>query len=151
MSSRSRTRSADRGIGSIVDEFTAFEGPYAPRMLRALLLLSRWIAAAHDRWRNQVARRRPLSAEVDLLRERLAKVEAENDLLRARLRRLGPRHRPRYRPWERLSILCHQARHGLSLRATARAFVVLIQTLVTWHREVTGGAARLVNARRPLN
>ena len=49
-------------------------------MLRALLLIARWIGLAHDRWRAQVARRRPLAAEVNFLYERIDKLKAENDL-----------------------------------------------------------------------
>ena len=74
-------------------------------MLRALLLITRWIGLAHDRWKVQIARRRPLAAEVDFLHERMEKLRAENDLLRARLKRLPARRRPRYRPVERLDIL----------------------------------------------
>lgn len=32
-------------------------------MLRTLLLIARWIGLAHDRWRERVARSRPLAAE----------------------------------------------------------------------------------------
>src|SRR5512139_2649579 len=99
-------------------------------MLRALLLIHRWIAIAHDRWRAQVARRHPLSARIDELEERVRRLQQENELLRARLRRVPLRRRPRYRRWERLLILVHQARYGLSLRATARAFVLSAQTIV---------------------
>ncbi len=120
-------------------------------MTRALLLIARWIAAAHDLWRAEVARHRPLHAEIDALREALQCLREENELLRARLRRLDPCRRPRYRPFERLRILWHQARHGLSVRATARAFVLSAQTVVNWHREVASGRARLVQARRPGN
>jgi transposase InsO family protein len=45
----------------------------------------------------------------------------------------------------------HQARHGLSVRATARAFVVSVQTVVNWRREVLEGRVRFVQARRPVN
>jgi hypothetical protein len=64
-------------------------------MVRALLLVARWIAAAHDRWRARVARRRPLAAEIDVLQETVERQRAELELLRARLRRLPVRRRPR--------------------------------------------------------
>ena len=34
-------------------------------MTRAILLIARWIAVAHDRWRAGVVRRRPLRAQID--------------------------------------------------------------------------------------
>jgi len=118
-------------------------------MLRALLVVARAIALAHDRFRTALSR--PLAAGIDALRERIARLEAENALLRARLERLHPRRRPRYRPWERLAILWHRARYGLSMRATAKAFVVSVQTIVHWSAEVAHGRARLVQAARPVN
>src|SRR5687768_15550379 len=99
-------------------------------MVQGLLLIARWIAAAHDRWCAATATRRPLHVELAVLKQRHEKLRAENELLRARIGRLEPRRRPHYRPWERLSILWHQARHEMSLAATARAFMVSIQTLL---------------------
>ena len=103
-------------------------------MVKALLLIARWISQAHDRWCAETATRRPLAVEVAVLKERVERLRAENDLLRARLGRIDPRRRPHYRPWERLSILWHQARYRLSLLATAKAFMVSFQTLVNWRR-----------------
>jgi putative transposase len=120
-------------------------------MLRALVLVARGIGAAHDRWRVAVARARPLSVEIAVLRGRTERLREENDLLRARLRRLEPHRRPHYRPWERLQILWHQPRHRLSLEATARAFVVSVQTLLNWKKDIASAAARIVRARRPVN
>jgi hypothetical protein len=109
-------------------------------MHRAVLLVSDWIASAHDRWRTEAARRTPLSARIDELQERVRRLTQENELLRGRLLRVSLRRRPRYRRWDRLLILIHQARYGLSLRATARAFVVAAQTIVK-------SALRLVTSR----
>jgi transposase-like protein len=95
--------------------------------------------------------RRPLGAEILALRERLAMVQAENDLLRARLGRMEPHHRPRYAPWERLRILLHRARYGLSVESTARAFFVTDHTVMNWLREVRGDVSRLVRSRKPIN
>ena len=90
--------------------------PPIPRAARRDALLSspcfapcssihRWIAIVHDHWRAEVARRRPLSARIDELEERVRRLQQENELLRARLRRVPLRQRPRYRGWERLLIL----------------------------------------------
>src|SRR5262245_52748052 len=120
-------------------------------MLRALARVADWISRAHDGWLAVVARVRPLHAEHAALRARFDRLREENDLLRARLRRLAPHRRPHYRPWERLRILWHQTRHRLSLEATARAFVVSVQTLVNWKNDVASARGRLVRTRRPLN
>jgi putative transposase len=103
-------------------------------MHEALLVIARAIALAHDHWRSAIGRRRPLSGRISNLEERVRRLEAENDLLRARFRRLPPRRRPRYLPHERLEILWHAARHGLSVAATARTFCITRQTVTTWRR-----------------
>jgi putative transposase len=125
---------------------------YTSRMtIRALLLIARWIGLAHDRWRESVARRRPLAAEVDALRERIEKLRAENELLRARLRRLDPHRRPHFRPWERLQILAHRARYSMSVEATANTFVLARNSVLNWMKDVENGVTRLVHAREPVN
>ncbi len=120
-------------------------------MVRALLLVAREIALANEQWLAQFVRRRPLVAENAALRGTVERQRAQLDLLRARLLRLHPRRRPRYRPWERLAILWHRARYGLSVSAPARAFVLSVQTVVNWNREVESGRARLIQARSPVN
>jgi transposase-like protein len=100
-----------------------------------------WLASA----------RRPLASEIAALHERLAKVQGENDLLRSRLERIDPQRRPRYAPWERLRILLHRARYGLSVESTARTFLVSGQTVLNWLDEVERGAARLIQSREPMN
>jgi len=95
--------------------------------------------------------RRPLGKEAALLRARCERLLAENELLRARLLRLPPHARPRYRPWHRLAILWHRARYGMSTEAVARAFVISVQTLRNWLEEVGHGVERLVRTRRPAN
>jgi putative transposase len=120
-------------------------------MVRVLLLVAREIALAHDRWLAGLAGRRPLAAENAALRETVERQRAQIELLRARLLRLHPRRRPRYRPWERLAILWHRARYGLSVSATARTFVLSVQTIINWNREVESGRARVVQGKRPVN
>jgi len=120
-------------------------------MTRALLLVAKWIAQAHDRWRDSAARRRPLAAEVDALREKIEKLRAENDLLRARLRRLDPHRRPHFRPWERLQILAHRLRYSMSIKATAKSFVLARQSVVNWIRDAERGIVRVVHTREPIN
>ena len=88
-------------------------------MYEALILIARSIALAHDRWRTDVGRRRPLSGKIAVLEERAERLEAENTLLRARLLRVPARRRPHYRPHERLEILWHAARYRMSVTRTA--------------------------------
>lgn len=118
-------------------------------MNRALVLIAGWVGQGVALALSSL--RRLPAAEIIALRERVEKLCAENELLRSRLRHLDSRARPHYRPWERLSVLMHRARYGMSLEATARAFVVTVQTLVNWTRDVEAGVTRVVRARRPLN
>jgi hypothetical protein len=118
-------------------------------MIRPLFLIARRIAAAHDRWSAATATRRPLAVEVAVLKQRVERLRAENELLRARLGRIDPRRRPHYRPWERLSILWHQARYRMSLAATAKAFMLSFQALVNWRRDAAHIERTLVDGRTP--
>ena len=99
-------------------------------MHKALILIARAIALAHDHWRRSVGRRLSLSGHVAVLEERVRRLEAESALLRARLGRVPARRRPRYRAHERLEILWHAARYRLSVTATARVFAVTRQTVI---------------------
>ena len=120
-------------------------------MIRALLLVAQWIGSAHDRWRRSGARRRPLAAEADAPRDRIEKLRSGNGLLRTRLRRLDPHRRPHFRPWERLEILAHRVRYGMSIETTARAFVLAHQSIVNWIRDSERAIVRLVRSREPVN
>mgnify|MGYP001820843688 CR=1 FL=1 len=103
-------------------------------MHHALLLVAAAIARAYDAWLLRLGRRRTRAGRVARLEERVARLEAENDLLRTRFLRIPGRRRPHYRKHERLAILWHARRHGLSVRRTAHAFVLSVPTVVTWHR-----------------
>ena len=120
-------------------------------MLKAILVISRAIAVAHDRWRTRVAPRRPMLVEISVLRERVECIREENDLLRARLRRVPSRQRPHYQRHERLAILAHAARYGLSVKATARALFVSVPSILRWRRDVEAGVDRVVQSRPPAN
>ena len=106
-------------------------------MHQALLLVATAIARAHDAWLLSLGRRAAgLAGRVTHLENQVARLEAENTLLRSRFDRLRASRRPHYRPHERLHILWHAARYGLSLERTASAFLVTRQTLINW-RAVT--------------
>src|SRR5262245_56356062 len=106
--------------------------PMRATMIKALLAVGRVIAVAHDRWRARATPRRPMLVELAVARERIARLENELRLLRGRFSRLHPRRRPHYTAPERLDVLWHAARHGLSVVTTARAFIVSRQTVVHW-------------------
>ena len=120
-------------------------------MIQTLLLISRWIGQAHDLWRARFGRLRPLAAEIDLLHEQLEQLRRENEILRTRLLRLPPRRRPRFRPWQRLQILLHASRYGLSTRATAKTFLITVQTLTNWRKDAARGLKDLIRTREPMN
>lgn len=133
----------------VVSRREQFERKVGQPMNRALLLVAGWIGRATALW--LLSSRRPLTSEVVALRERLEKFRSENELLRARLERIDPHRRPRYSPEERLRILLHRARYGLSIESVARAFLITSTTIVNWMGEVESGIVRIVHARKPLN
>ena len=102
----------------------------------ALILIARAISFAHDRWRECMGRRRALSGTIAMLEERIARLESESALLRARFLRVPGRCRPHYRRSERLDILWHAARYGLSIEQTAHTFVLSVQTILNWRRVI---------------
>jgi len=103
-------------------------------MHEALILIARAIALAHDHWRHTIGRRRLLSGKIAVLEKQVQRLRAENALLRARWSRVPARRRPHYRRNERLDILWHAARYRMSVTATALAFGLTRQTIITWRR-----------------
>ena len=119
-------------------------------MHEALIVIARAISFAHDRWRLTIGRRRPLSGRIGILEERVRRLEVESTLRRTRLRRLPARRRPHYRRHERLEILWHAARFGLSIATTAAAFAVTEQTILNWRRDLEKQSPLLVPPLRGL-
>ncbi len=120
-------------------------------MLQVLLVVARAIALGADRWRTRVANRRPILVEISVLRERLDAALEQNALLRARLGRVPHRRRPQYRRHERLAILHHAARFGLSVEKTARAFVVSVSAIMGWRRDARSEKPARVSTKPPAN
>ena len=120
-------------------------------MHQALLLIAAAIAHAHDLWRHRVGRRRSLSGKIAALEERVTRLEAESALLRARFLRVPGRRRPHYRRHERLEILWHAARFGLSIATTAAAFAVTEQTILNWRRVMSRNDPHLLPPLRGLS
>ncbi|MCC6741777.1 MAG: DDE-type integrase/transposase/recombinase [Planctomycetia bacterium] len=116
------------------------------RILPALLSFARLLC---DATAVAAARARGLRAEVVELEAKLGRVTAERDLLLARFGRVAPIHRPRYKPFERFRILWHKARHRLSLKRTATAFLIGTTTLSTWLRAARAGLTRLFLPAKP--
>ena len=119
-------------------------------MHEVLIFIARAIAHAHDRWRLTIGRRRSLSGKIAVLEERVTRLEAESALLRARFLRMPGRRRPHYRRHERLDILWHAARYGLSIEQTAHAFVLSVQTILNWRRVMRRKDPHLVPPLRGL-
>ena len=124
---------------------------YARDMLQVLLVVARAIALGADRWRTRVASRRPMLVEISVLREHLDAALEQNALLRARLDRVPHRRRPQYRRHERLAILYHAARFGLSIEKTARAFVVSVSAVMGWRRDARSEKPSRVSTKPPAN
>ena len=45
-------------------------------MVQALLMIARWIAVAHDRWRSSLADASPRDVEIAVLKERLERLRS---------------------------------------------------------------------------
>ena len=124
---------------------------YSSDMLQAILAVSRVIAVATNRWRLRAADRHPMRVEISVLKEKVEALREQNDLLRARLGRIPPRHRPHYRRHERLAILAHAARYGLSVEKAARAFVVTVGAILGWKRDARSDQPIRVQPKPPVN
>lgn len=79
-----------------------------------------------------------LAADAQVRQGTLALLALEFVLLHARFARLGPDHRPHYRPDERFAILEHQRRFRLPCRFTARLFLLAHGTLSAWRAAIGG-------------
>ena len=119
-------------------------------MHEAPLLVAQAIWLAHDHWRRGASRHGPLSGKIAMLEERVARLETETGLMRSRLLRVPGRRRPHYRRHERMDILWHAARYGLSVERTARAFVLTPQTILNWRRVMHRKAPHLLPPLRGL-
>src|SRR5262245_52584170 len=115
------------------------------RWARALLAAASILARVEG---IVLERRRPSERLLHALEQDIRRLQAENELLRKRLRRLPGRRRPRYRAWERLRILWHWKRYRLSLRRTAKSFVVSKGTLLRWIEVLKKPGQCLVAGRR---
>src|SRR5258708_5731380 len=88
-------------------------------MSRILLLVAGWVGRGVAFRLSTL--RRPKVAEILALRERIDRLRAENEILRSRLLKIESYRRPHFQPWQRLAILWHRARYGMSLDATAQS------------------------------
>lgn len=118
-------------------------------MNRILLLVAGWVGRGVALRLSML--RHPKTAEILALRERLDRLRAENDLLRSRLLKIKSYSRPHFQPWQRLAILWHRTRYGLSLEATAQAFVISRQAILNWMRDIRRPSPMLVRSKKPLN
>jgi putative transposase len=119
-------------------------------MIKALLAAAHLIGVAVNKWRTKAVRRHPLAVEISVLKEKLEAAREQNDILRARMRRLDPRRRGHYRAHERLAILLHGERHGLSVSKLAAAFVVSVGAILGWRRDARSEKPSRVSPKTPI-
>lgn len=115
--------------------------------VRAILLIAQWLRAA-DLIEALCPTRRGLL--VTSLLRLLSRKDREIFLLRKRLSRIPAANRSRFRPSERIEILEHGERHGMSTRRLARFFLVDPETIARWKRAVDRGRTALVTTLGPL-
>ena len=118
-------------------------------MNRILLVVAGWVGRGGALL--LLSLRSPKVAEIPALRERIERLRAENELLRSRLLKIESYRRPHFQPWQRLAILWHRSRNGMSLEATAQVFVISRQAILNWMKDIHSNVPRLVQARAPLN
>ena len=100
---------------------------------------------------EQCDRRFSLRTQIDRLEREVAQLREELRLKDARLERVPPKHRPHYRPIERLEILELRAARGWNLAATAKAFLVTTATIASWMRRLADeGEAGLLQFDDPI-
>jgi transposase InsO family protein len=116
--------------------------------VRLVLELAKLFTSIDD---QLLQRRSGVRAELGAANQSIRRLQVENELLRARLRRIEPTKRPRFKPWERLTILLHRVRYRLSLRDVARTFVLTVETVSRWIQDVERDAEKVVKARVPVN
>ena len=93
-----------------------------------------------------------LAAEVERLDSEVVLVREEIRLKDARMGRLAPSQRPRYRATERMAILELRAARGWSLQQTAEVFLVTAETISSWVKRLDEqGLDALVRLSEPVN
>ena len=102
---------------------------------RELLALSLGLLLAKVRETTDPVHR--LMARVKELELQLAQARDEADILRARLERLEPRRRRHYSPRQRFLILLFMKTYVMSLKETARRFLVSAQTVARWMKDAS--------------
>ena len=80
------------------------------------------IVAARGWATNSINARVRLSAENDQLKQEIELLREELRIKDARMARIPPKHRPHYRPTERMAILEFKAACGWTVAQTAREF-----------------------------
>jgi putative transposase len=114
---------------------------FDPRALGALLkareLLALSLGLLLAKVRENTDPVRLLMARVKELEILLAQARDEADIVRARLERLEPRKRRHYSPRQRFLTLLFMKTYVLSLKETARRFLVSAQTVARWMKEAS--------------
>ena len=128
-----------------------------PRKVRAAMLqvisLAHYAAVYTRGWAADSTNQRVrLRAENERLRQEVALLREELRVKDSRMARIEPRHRPHYRPVDRMAILELKAARGWSLEQTAKAFLVTAATVASWMKRLDeDGPDALVQLPVPVN
>jgi len=101
-------------------------------ILRAIALARMAFCAARGRASRSSKPGVRLVSDLNEARREIALLEEEIRLKDLRMARVPARHRPFYRPLERLAILELRAARGWSRRQTARRFLLKTSTISEW-------------------
>jgi putative transposase len=110
------------------------------------------IVAARGWAANSINARVRLNAQNDQLTQQVELLREQLRIKDARMERIHPKHRPHYRPVERMAILELKAAQGWTVAQTAREFLVESATVPTWLKRVDEQEpGALVQLSQPVN
>ncbi|HUT58356.1 MAG TPA: helix-turn-helix domain-containing protein [Phycisphaerae bacterium] len=128
-----------------------------PKSVRSIVLhvisMAHYAIVAARGWAaNSINARVRLSAENDRLKQEIELLGEELRVKDARMARTHPRHRPHYRPTDRMAILELKAVRGWNTVQAARHFLIEPATVASWLERIDEDEPdALVPLREPVN
>ena len=93
-----------------------------------------------------------LQAKLERARNETLLLKEEIRIKDQRMKRIRPKHRPYYTPFERMAILELKAARGWSSVQTAKALLLQPQTICSWSRRIDEqGPKALLRVSEPIN